>query len=53
LFNCYLNQPQELPDFFSRQSDLPRAVADYVAGMTDRFALKEHRRLTGRLVFET
>jgi dGTPase len=26
-------------------------VADYVAGMTDRFALKEHQRLTGRQVF--
>jgi dGTPase len=26
-------------------------VADYIAGMTDRFALREHRRLTGRSVF--
>ena len=25
-----------------------RAVADYIAGMTDRFALREHERLTGR-----
>ena len=24
-----------------------RATADYIAGMTDRFALKEHARLTG------
>jgi dGTPase len=23
-------------------------VADYIAGMTDRFALREHERLTGR-----
>ena len=30
----------------------PRDVADYVAGMTDRFALREHFRLTGRVVFE-
>jgi len=29
-----------------------RAVADYVAGMTDRYALREHRRLTGRAVFD-
>jgi dGTPase len=29
-----------------------RAVADYVAGMTDRFALREHQRLTGRRLFE-
>jgi dGTPase len=25
--------------------DKPRAIADYVAGMTDRYAMKEHRRL--------
>ena len=28
-----------------------RAVADYIAGMTDRFALREHQRLTGRTLF--
>jgi len=28
-----------------------RAVADYIAGMTDRFASKEHLRLTGRSAF--
>ena len=28
-----------------------RSIADYIAGMTDRFALKEHVRLTGRVVF--
>ena len=27
------------------QSDKARAVADYIAGMTDRFAIREHRRL--------
>ena len=27
------------------QIDKPRAVADYIAGMTDRFAIREHRRL--------
>jgi dGTPase len=32
---------------------MPRSVADYVAGMTDRFALREHHRLTGRRVFES
>ena len=25
-----------------------RAVADYIAGMTDRFATREHERLTGQ-----
>jgi dGTPase len=29
---------------------LQRRVADYVAGMTDRFALREHERLTGRRI---
>ncbi len=28
-----------------------RQVADYIAGMTDRFAIKEHERLTGSKVF--
>ena len=32
-------------------ADLARAVADYIAGMTDRFALREHERLTGRRAF--
>ena len=27
------------------QTDCARAVADYIAGMTDRYAIKEHRRL--------
>ena len=28
-----------------------RVVADYIAGMTDRFATREHVRLTGSLTF--
>ncbi len=27
------------------KADKARAVADYIAGMTDRFAIREHRRL--------
>jgi dGTPase len=27
-------------------------VADYVAGMTDRFAMREHLRLTGQRLFD-
>ncbi|MDO5653877.1 MAG: hypothetical protein Q4G39_07210, partial [Brachymonas sp.] len=30
--------------------DKERAVADYIAGMTDRFALREHQALTGKKV---
>lgn len=26
-------------------ADCPRAVSDYIAGMTDRYAIKEYRRL--------
>jgi dGTPase len=36
---------------FQQAADRPRAVADYIAGMTDRFALKEHQRLTGQALF--
>jgi dGTPase len=28
-----------------RMRDQVRRVADYIAGMTDRYAIKEHRRL--------
>jgi dGTPase len=27
------------------EEDRPRAIADFIAGMTDRFAIAEHRRL--------
>jgi dGTPase len=29
------------------EAALARIVADYVAGMTDRFAIQEHQRLCG------
>jgi dGTPase len=51
LFAAYQSAPQELPPDFAARPDQPRALADYVAGMTDRFALREHERLTGRRVF--
>jgi dGTPase len=62
LFAAYLLDPRELQAKGAPvlgQEDLrndllaadPRAVADYVAGMTDRFALREHERLTGRRLF--
>jgi dGTPase len=37
-----------MPSDYAAQADRPRAVADYIAGMTDRFAGREHARLTGR-----
>ena len=48
LFQAYLGDPSGRPADHAAGSDLPRAVADYIAGMTDRFAAREHERLTGR-----
>ena len=48
LFAAYVSQPSEMPTDFAKSADLHRSVADYIAGMTDRFALREHERLTGR-----
>ena len=47
LFAAYVASPAEMPADFADQPDRHRAVADYVAGMTDRFAVREHRRLMG------
>ncbi len=47
LFSAYLDAPHEMPAEHAAQPHRHRAVADYVAGMTDRFATREHRRLTG------
>ena len=51
LFAAYVAQPSAMPVDFAQRDDLHRAVADYIAGMTDRFAVREHERLTGRRVF--
>jgi len=51
LFQAYLNDPGEMPPDHARATALPRAVADYIAGMTDRFAQREHQRLTGQRLF--
>jgi dGTPase len=45
LFAVYMTHPQHMPASFAQQTDLPRAVADYIAGMTDRHAQREHERL--------
>ena len=45
LFAAYLQRPGLMPEAYAQQTDLPRAVADYIAGMTDRFALREHDKL--------
>jgi dGTPase len=54
LFSAYADAPQQLPDEHraAQQQIGQRAVADYIAGMTDRFASREYTRLTGRSAFE-
>jgi dGTPase len=51
LHAAYLARPREMPADFAAREDLHRSVADYIAGMTDRFATREHRRLFGRDAF--
>ena len=51
LFKAYMGNPGELPPDFAARPDAPRACADYIAGMTDRFAIREHQRLTGQSLF--
>ena len=51
LFAIYLADPSQLPADHAGAADHPRACADYIAGMTDRFALREHLRLTGLSLF--
>ena len=56
LFQALHDGPDELPDRWRQliaAAEEPwrgRIIGDYVAGMTDRFAIREHRRLTGRTV---
>jgi dGTPase len=47
LFAAFMSDQRLLPPQFQKQAenDQARAVADYVAGMTDRYAIKEYRRL--------
>lgn len=47
LFHAYVDQPGRMPDEHARREPRHEAVADYIAGMTDRFALREHARLYG------
>jgi len=53
LFSIFMNDVDEMPPQFSAaaqsQDDRGKArvVADYIAGMTDRFALAEHERISG------
>ena len=58
LIAAYTDSPHEMKAAFAEQASLDhgprraRAVADFIAGMTDRFAAREHERLTGRRLFD-
>ncbi len=48
LFTAYIADPSLMPPDWAAKAaadDRARAVADYIAGMTDRFAIHEHARL--------
>ncbi len=51
LFTFFINEPDCLPTEWKEQAEnaekfaKARLVADFIAGMTDRFALQEHRRV--------
>jgi dGTPase len=47
LFLAFSGEPKLMPPEHRARADLDpyRAVADYIAGMTDRYAIREHRRI--------
>jgi dGTPase len=51
LFAAYISAPQSLPEEWrdraepAGEAERARLVADYIAGMTDRYALEEHAKL--------
>jgi len=50
LFEVYMQEPKQLPPHVTQRTQtegesMPRVIADYIAGMTDRFALEEYKKL--------
>lgn len=47
LFHAFMEDARLLPPQFQEKAgrDKPRTISDYIAGMTDRYAIREHRRL--------
>jgi dGTPase len=52
LFDAYRSDPAQRAAPATRERRPLRATADYIAGMTDRFALREYERLTGLRAFD-
>ena len=54
LFETYITDVEQMPLEFSSaagradETGRARVVADYIAGMTDRYAIAEHTRITGK-----
>jgi dGTPase len=48
LFDAYMSRNEQIPHEFRERAEKSttsaRLVCDYLAGMTDRFALDEHKR---------
>jgi len=52
LYAAYCAEPGHLPPVAAGlRIGLRRRVADHIAGMTDRYAIREHQRLTGERLF--
>ncbi|MBY0467662.1 MAG: deoxyguanosinetriphosphate triphosphohydrolase [Burkholderiaceae bacterium] len=47
LFQAYVDAPGQMPPSHAARMPRQLAITDYIAGMTDRFALREHARLFG------
>jgi len=48
IFNAYRGEPATLPEQFQafvNKRGLERSICDYIAGMTDRYAIEEHQKL--------
>lgn len=48
LFDYYVDHPEKMPDFFYKNTEtesVKRCVCDYVAGMTDRYAIDLYKEL--------
>ena len=46
LFSHFLDHPDDLPpEYHEAPGDLPTRVADYISGMTDRYAIRTYERL--------
>jgi dGTPase len=51
MFSLFMSEPEVMPTiWFARsqnrdEAGRARVVCDYIAGMTDRYAIEEHRKL--------